>query len=330
MMRDYYQQATPSPNVRHTMRYTPDHGWLPTYTVPQCVLDDPLSQEAANALASICHDYDEREERGEFDTHPVEEDLPASSDVFWMHPDELITGMNTPPRHGTQTHPTTPAKHHMQSPQPMQQVLTPSRFLRDLHCYETMPQLVQPPIPPPEIQQFNYMGQQRPQTTAVQPIPFQLPTTYEIQPPEEPVVQKQKRKRNGHSDRVRKNRNPTVELIANNFNTTTKQISRIATYYLLKVFTDAKNEWVNETRIRNGLKPFLQAYINNNPTYVIQTKPRCTQLLTFETAVRYISKTFNPATVTLESFLVMGLLEQKIENQVIWYRTTPKFTTNFI
>lgn len=276
---------TPSPNafMRHKIRFTFEDGWMPVYECPKSVADDPLSQEAANALAAICHDYEDNygNDQEDDDGHVSLEDAFNNHENLWVEPpelaDELYALMDTNSQPGITTTmvTTTTTTEPMRLPDE-DRILTPTRFLRDLKCHETLPPQ---PIPFPII-------------PLARPPVLQLPVT-QLSPMKllgMPTTQ---------SPSIFEGRKPTSV-----FNT----FARLANVFLIATFSKT-DEPISDRMLKKKFNHFLEDYVTRNVVRATFLKPYRVQRVGIKDVKNFSSKKTNCLTYTIETFMALGLLE---------------------
>lgn len=311
-MSDYKFGCTTPPSVprQRVVRqvYTPDNGWTASYEWPAAL--DPHSQEGANALVAIGHahlDYCDNEDYEEESGHtqpPIQRQLwtdPPALEQYSIYgvlnemdtnsqPGISILGIPTtmpvPPVvlfHGQQTH---PLAHHVR---PHPEVVTPTRFLRDLRCDEIMEQ------PPPS--------------------PYRLPVIPAIEPPmqkkEDRVTTTSPTKL---STLVTKHPLSSTGGVERKPASTTVVFARLANIFILDFFSKVgDSDYIPEWRLKKAFHAFLEKAVLENDIYCLFLKPKRIEKLNLNHVYSFASRKSNCTfQFTLETFVSLGLLHCKI------------------
>lgn len=318
-MTDYKFGRTTPPSVPRQQRvvkqvYTPEHGWMASYEWPVGL--DPHSQEGANALVAIGHTHlnycdsghDNEEYEYGYTQPPIQRQLwsappPLDEPALEQYSiygvlDEMDTnsqpGITTtqipylpaPPVvlfHGPQTH---PLSHHSVPPVP--EVVTPTRFLRDLRCDEIME-----PQPPPS--------------------PYRLP----VIPPIDPPMQKDRITTTSPtklSTLVTKHPLSSTAIVERKPASTTVVFARLANIFILDFFNKiGDNEYIPEWKLKKAFHAFLEKAILENDIYCLFLKPKRIEKLNLNHVYSFASRKSNCTfQFTLETFVSLGLLHCKV------------------
>jgi len=299
-MTDYkFGCTTPPSPPRRMIRqvYTPDNGWMASYEWPADL--DPYSQEGANALVTLGHAHQDFVEQ--LDNDPDYESghtQPPVQRQLWTEPPVdptpaleqyqiygVLNEMDTNSQPGIETTmPTIPAPpvvlfHGFDGES--QQVVTPTRFLKDLRCHETMP----------------------PQPSS----PYRLPVVHPIDPP----TRKEEKTPTKLTAGVLKH---PLEITNRKPPSTTVVFARIANIFIIDYFRKTGvDEYVPEWKLKKAFNTFVEKMVTENEIYAMFIKPHRIEKLTISNIAMFTSRKSNCTfQFTIETFVSLDLLTCKI------------------
>lgn len=292
-MSDYKFGCTTPPSVprQRVVRqvYTPDNGWMASYEWPAAL--DPHSQEGANALVAIGHahlDYCDNED-GQTQP-PIQRQLwtdPPALEQYSIY--GVLNEMDTNSQPGIPTTMPVPPVVLLHGPQTHPEVVTPTRFLKDLRCDEIMEQ------PPPS--------------------PYRLPVIPAIEPPMQKKV----------DDRITTTSPTKLSTIVTKHPlsttgverkpaSTTVVFARLANIFILDFFSKVGDgDYIPEWKLKKAFHAFLEKAVLENDIYCLFLKPKRIEKLNLNHVYSFASRKSNCTfQFTLETFVSLGLLHCKI------------------